>query len=247
MSEFAKAETVRILRQRIENVAAPACEKKWATVRSGLNALDQALPRGGFRRGSIVEWVGEETAGTGTLALLSARSVCREEGHLPKRLVIVDDFGDLYPPVIPQFFSSIGSVVLIRTKSNGPRMSREAIWAMEESLRCPAVGAVWARIGFDLPDQTWRRLTLAAESGGSVGMFVRPENAMQSTAWSDVRIAVEPRAMAGARFNLRRMKLSLLRCRGSFPGINFEVLFDVATFGMSAAELADSAYSTRLA
>jgi len=67
-------------------------------------------------------------------------------------------------------------VLLIQTRS-----LQESLWAMEQALRCPAVGAV---LGWPahIVDRNVRRLQLAAEAGDSLGILFRPpEAALESS------------------------------------------------------------------
>ncbi len=65
----------------------PACAAE--TVSSGCPGLDAILPGGGFRRGTLVEWLGEPGAGAGVLALLAAIAACGRDGTL----LVVDGDG----------------------------------------------------------------------------------------------------------------------------------------------------------
>jgi hypothetical protein len=56
------------------------------------------------------------------------------------------------------------------------RDAASVLWAAEQALRCPAVGAVLAW-PVSLDDRRVRRLQLAAETGGSCGVLYRPPSA----------------------------------------------------------------------
>lgn len=97
----------------------------------------------------------------------------------------------------------------------------DALWAMEESLRCPAVGG--ALLALDTGQETMltltatRRLQLAAEAGGGIGLLLRPESAArpgQSVALTRWRVTPDGDGVSGDP----RWRLALLRARGARPG-----------------------------
>ncbi len=68
------------LRRRIARLEAPRQPAQDQRLPSGCEALDRLLPAGGFRRGTLVEWLSAgDGAGAGTLALLAAREVYSAE------------------------------------------------------------------------------------------------------------------------------------------------------------------------
>src|SRR5688572_32232769 len=83
--------------QRLEGLRPPADER---LVSTGSPPLDQLLPGGGLRRGSLVEYLSPGAgSGAGTLALAAAREACRdEEGQSHRAFVIVDQSRTFYPP-----------------------------------------------------------------------------------------------------------------------------------------------------
>jgi protein ImuA len=102
----------------------------------------------------------------------------------------------------------------------------DALWAMEEALRCPAVsGALLvldrkSEAALDLT--VTRRLQLAAEAGGALGLLLRPDAgqedrqaAAHSAAITRWRISPLPSA---AEEDHPRWRLELLRARGGTPG-----------------------------
>ncbi len=151
-------------------------------VSSGCPTLDRYLPEGtGFRRGSLVEWfVTGPGSGAGTLALLVARQACAGHGAL----LIVDPLGEFYPPAAAACGLDLQRLVVIR-----PRNSRDALWAWDQALRCPAVKAVWGSLE-DLEDRWFRRFQLAAEQSGCLGLLLRPAKYRGDPSWSEVQLAV---------------------------------------------------------
>jgi protein ImuA len=54
------------------------------------------------------------------------------------------------------------------------RRTRDVLWAMEEALRCRAVGVVIGEIRSSIDPVTIRRLAHAAATGGALGLVLRP-------------------------------------------------------------------------
>jgi len=154
-----------------------------APVSSGSKALDQLLPAGGFHRGTLVEWLAVgDGSGVETLALLAAREACREGGAL----IVLDRAGEFYPPAAVRLGIEPQGLIVVRVANEA-----DHAWALDQVLRCPAVAAVvaWPQ---RLEAKTFRRLQLAAEQGGSLGLLVRPERVRNEPSWADVRLWVQP-------------------------------------------------------
>ena len=83
-------------------------------------------------------------------------------------IIVVDAFGDFYPPAAWQHGIAPDRLIVLRTTN-----ARDALWAMDQSLRCPAVAAVIAPFT-QLDERESRRLQLAAESTGCIGLILRP-------------------------------------------------------------------------
>ena len=97
---------------------------------------------------------------------------------------------------------------------------------MEEALRCPAVtGAVLVlppgqAAGDDRLDLTaTRRLQLAAEAGGALGLLLRPDAAGIAPSASTTRWRIGPHPAApGAGLDQPCWQLELLRAKAGRPG-----------------------------
>ena len=224
--------------RQVENAHHFLCEG----VTTGIAALDRLLPQGGFPRGAIVEWLGEPGAGASTLALLAAREACREGGAL----VVIDRPRRLYPPAAARLGIDLERLIVVR-----PQNQADERWAVHQALSCPAVAAVlcWPE---KLDDRTARRWQLAAERGKSLGLLVRPEQALAQPAWSEVRLLVRGLPARGlpvrglpvrggpAEGN-RRLRVEVVHGRGMSAEKCVELEFDDATSAVHlAAELADS-------
>jgi hypothetical protein len=153
-----------------------------AEVSSGCTALDRLLPSGGFVRGSLVEWLGLRGGGAGTLALLAARQAAKEGGSV----VIVDRRRWFYPPAAAAWGLDPQRLILV-----WPSSLREELWAVDQSLRCTAVAAVWARPE-RLEERWFRRWQLAAEEAGTLGLLLRAARVRKEPSWADVQLLVAP-------------------------------------------------------
>ena len=213
-----RAETLRALRQLCGKVARPVGAEQQPLLSLGIPALDALLPGRGLERGSLVEWLSPvEGSGTATLALQGVR--CALEQH--RAWAVVDATGEFHPPVALGWGVPLESLLLLR-----PTSVSDAVWTVEQCLRCPAIGLTWFRTEH-LPDQVARRWKLAAEIGGGVGVLFRPETAARRASWADVRWRVQPRV--AVRTTGRVVRVELVSCRGAFAGGSVELDVNVAT------------------
>jgi hypothetical protein len=177
------------------------------------------LPEGGFRRGTLVEWLSAgEGTGACTLALLAAREVCQNGGVL----VVVDRRRDFCPPAAIRFGIEPEQLVVVRAES-----AADNDWAMDQVLRSPAVAAVlaWPE---RIDGRTFRRWQLAVEQGGGLGLLLRPAASRGDPSWADVRLLVEPRL--SVRSHQRLLRMICLRCRGGTDGHTVNVELDDETY-----------------
>ncbi len=133
--------------------------------RTGVRVLDEAAPEGGFQRGAVHEllWPGAEDV-PASVAMILAVGACGKAGALAWG----DPRGELYLPALTAMGVRAERVVVLRA---GKRL--EQLWAMAECLRCPGVGAT-VGIVEKLNQIEARRLQLAAEKGGGIGILMRP-------------------------------------------------------------------------
>ena len=176
-------------------------------VSTGVAALDALLPDGAFRPGMLIEWIVAE-AGSGAARLMLPAAV----GALEKggALVVIDERREFYPPAGARLGLDLARTIVVR-----PRNRRETIWTCEQALRCTGVAATLGWID-NLPDRVFRRLQLAAEQGGGVGLLVRPGAARHAPTWADQRWQVQ--ALPGDAPHGRRLRVELLHCRGGAAG-----------------------------
>ena len=190
----ARSRLVGVLRRRLDRRARRPSESD--PVSTGVPALDRLLPRGGLTPGSVVEYLGLGVS----LALAAARSACQD-----RALLVVDP--------LRQLDAAAWGIELTRTVVVRPASAADELWACDQALRCPGIGAVLARLE-RLPQRDFRRLQLAAESGGTFGLLIRPARLRGQPTWADVQWLVKPCPSK----NGWRLQVELLRCRGGCEG-----------------------------
>jgi hypothetical protein len=138
----------------------------------------------------LTEWLsGMARCGAATLSLLSAREACREGGTL----VVIDRWQTFYPPAAAAWGIDLSRLLIVR-----PQSARDALWAAVQSLRSPAVAAVWAPID-RLDARTFRQLQLAAQAGRTLGLLLRGAHVRGQPSWADVQLEVSGGQGAGGR------------------------------------------------
>lgn len=169
----------------------------------GCRELDRLLPDGGFRRGSLVEWLAAgEGCGAWSLALIVAREACREGG----RIVVFDRAETFYPPAAVRMGIEPEQLIVVR-----PENQADEVWALTQVLRCSGVAAGLAWLD-GVESQDFRRLQLAAETCEALGLLLRPWAARKEPSWADVRLGVEA-VCSPESAEVRRLKVHLLRSR----------------------------------
>jgi protein ImuA len=198
---------LRDLHERIEQLQEGWHPRRPQPLSLGIAALDAIA---GDRLGLVELVAAVEGAGATTLALLMAAHACGAW----KTLVVVDGAGSFYPPAAAAWGIPLERSIVVR-----PRNQRDILLATNQSLRCPAVGAV---IGWhdELRTIDARRLQLAAEAGGGVGFLLRPMTALKTPSFAQLRLRVSPVASADPD---RRLRVDVLRGRGK----NIELLLEV--------------------
>ncbi len=175
----------------------------------GVPAVDGALPWGGLPRAGLHEVLGGgrgDGAADGFCAALLARLAA---GGAP--VLWVRRGGDLYGPGLAAFGLGPERLIVVRG-----RTATDVLWAMEEALRSGVPAAVLGEAEGASPTAL-RRLQLAAESGGTMALVLRPgaADAAASPALTRWRVTAAP-ADAGV-FAAPRWRLELVRCRGGTP------------------------------
>jgi protein ImuA len=204
---------VASLRRKLDHFEAGQPVKDDQPISTGVVVLDGLLPAGGLKRGTLVEYLATSAGcGAGTLALSAAREAC----SAGRALVVVEQqvagtlrvpssaYGTrsvpatyFYPPAAAAWGVDLSRLLVLR-----PVNEADALWALDQALRCSGVGAVWARWdAFDGRD--FRRLQLAAECGGTLGLLIRPARQRGQPTWADVRFEVR-----SVKYEVRNQKLN---------------------------------------
>jgi hypothetical protein len=174
-----------------------------------------------------------------TLSLLAAREACRDGGTL----VVIDRQQIFYPPAAAAWGIDLERLIVVR-----PRSARDELWAAVQSLRSPAVAAVWGMID-RLDSRAFRRLQLAAQAGRTLGLLLRPPSARGQPSWADVRLGVgncglrisdcglnqvirNPKSEIrnhSALHSLRHLQIQVLRVRNGRSGSKVTLVIDDTT------------------
>jgi protein ImuA len=212
---------------------------------TGLSNWDDLAPQRMLARGAVHELLFDAGDGPPKfVASLLARAACHPEGSCATRgisesngactprslgrsgslgmtvldgaesmpVIWSDPRGEVYPPALVALGFDLANVYLLRASSD-----EEASWAVAECLRCRGVGAVIAAppASRKMSRIEARRLQLAAERGGSVGILLR-----QTGRGSDVYAAATRWKVAPApgERTVQRWTIQLLHGHGGRVG-----------------------------
>jgi protein ImuA len=218
--------TLDLLAQQIREMET-ANRPTGESLSSGCASMDRCLPNRGYASGSMIELVRTGPgSGVSSLALMIAKQAI-EKG---KYLLVLDTQKQLYPPAIKSLGVPLERIIVLH-----PNNHTDAVWAMDQGLRCSAVGAVIAEIGH-LEDRVARRLQLATEQGGGLGILLRDRFASKShPSWADVQWLVrESREAQEGTASFRDasvdpprwVDLMLTRCVGGRVGARLTIGID---------------------
>ncbi len=146
-----------------------------ASLPLGVKTIDATLG-GGLALGALHEIAPEQPIHLAAAYGFSLSLAARAAGRLRTTLLIQPDFaglegGRLYGAGLELFGLSMARLLILRVGH-----PRDALFAMEEALKCRALSCVIAELTDDAPaaDLTaTRRLSLAAREGGALALLVR--------------------------------------------------------------------------
>ena len=226
-------EQLKLQIQQLEGFDGTLTETNQQALPFGVNAIDAHLPAGGVAKGALHEvFASDAGIATAFCALLAGRLAKHTENHAilwcerPWAL----DAGALYGPALLQFGIDPALMILVR-----PRRDADALWAMEEGLRCGRVAAVIGEIT-NISLTASRRLQLAAEETGGTALMLRPKTDKPSpsaavTRWRLDAVVHENGKISPATkendntqtqfaptgLGTARWSVELFRCRGGTP------------------------------
>ncbi len=204
------ATSIEMLRESLR-YSRLACARRTTGIVTGFEALDALSPGNAFAVGAIHECLSETDTPSFLLPILLARATAPSS-----HIVWCDPLRQFYPPGAVALGLPLERLLLVF-----PETEQETIWAATESLRCPGVGACITTVSH-LTKLHARRLQLAAERGGGIGMLLRPINAVTKPYAAATRWRIRP--AVGER-TVQRWCVELIHGHGGRVGGN--VLLEV--------------------
>jgi cell division inhibitor SulA/protein ImuA len=153
------------------------------SIPTGFPALDALLPGGGWPRGALTEILPERD-GIGEFSLLAPALARLSRQDLWLAFIAPPHLP--YAPALAAAGIDLAQVVMIR-----PEKSGDILWAMEQTLRSGSCSAIlaWPPL---LTERGARRLQLAAEAGGSWGVYFSPATLVTAASPAALRLALYP-------------------------------------------------------
>jgi hypothetical protein len=191
---------------KLKDASAAPARPVWST---GKSSLDARLPGGGWPAASLIEVLLDDI-GLGEIQLfLPALVACQRNisqdgiGDVPW-LVWISPPHEPYAPALAQQGIELARLLVVR-----PNNATEALWAAEQALSSGVCAAVllWLK-GTD--DRWLRRLKLAAEAGGALGVLFRPERHRFESSPASLRLLMTQ--------GEHEARLDLLKVQGGRPG-----------------------------
>lgn len=160
-----KAEILAYLRQEIQGLESYK-QPGSSSFYTGIKEIDESLPNGSLPRAAIHEFIADTSedgaAASGFLSGLIS-SVSASDSYM---LWIVKTL-NVFPPSLKIFGLNPDRIIFIELPK-----TKEALWAMEEALRCKGLTAVVCEVSD--PDLTaTRRIQIAVEKSGVTGFLLR--------------------------------------------------------------------------
>lgn len=186
---------------KLKDASSVPARPVWPT---GNRALDARLPGGGWPAASLIE-VLLENSGLGEVQLFLPALVASQQrnGDAPWIVWIAPPY-EPYAPALAQQGIELAHLLVVR-----PGTAIEALWAAEQALSSGVCGAVllWLK-GTD--DRWLRRLKLAAEAGGALGILFRPERHRFESSPANLRVLMTQGEKATS--------IDILKVQGGRPG-----------------------------
>jgi protein ImuA len=209
-----KADVISQLRKQIQSLEGYK-QTRSGYIGTGISAIDHSLPGGSFPLAAIHEFIAtsaEDAAATSGFLSALLSGVAAETGTI---VWIVKDL-NLFPPSLKIFGLDPSRIIFIALPK-----PQEALWAMEEALKCKELAAVIGEIAD--PDLTaTRRLQIATEKSGVPGFLLRMNPRKSGSTACVTRWSVKPLPSGmddhcpGVGFP--RWQLELIKVKNGQPG-----------------------------
>lgn len=177
------------------------------TLPTGFAALDEGLPGGGWPHAGLIEIL-PACLGAGELSLLLPALAAVTQRPEARWCAWVAPPLQPFAPALAERGVALERVLVVNARRKDTQ-SKPALWAFEQTLRSGACDIALAWLRSALPRQI-RRLHLAAERGGTLGVLFRPREAARDASPAALRVAVEPAAPG--------VRVTLLKSRGGARG-----------------------------
>lgn len=217
----ANAQTISELQEQIDQIAG-GNKLHRRHLPFGHPAIDERLPGGGLAYGCTHEVAGggNDAISGAVSALFTAGIAARVEGPVVWCLTRPD----IFPPAMVQVGLDLNRVIFVESEDEAGVLE-----SAEEALRCRGVGVVIAEL-VRLPMVASRRLQLAAEQSGAMGIIIRRwrrqseatdygQPTASSTRWRVSAMPSEPLPVPGV--GRPQWMVELLRARA---GESFDVV-----------------------
>lgn len=186
MAVLTQNEAREVLRQDIKRLEGFKPASNNEQLRFGVDEIDRRLPYGLFPTGCVHEVIGsgfqrKASAKAFTISML-ARLV-QDVGYI---VWVVNGENNNYAPRFKKYGLSANQVIFVRTYN-----PKEAVWAIEEALRCTDIHAVVGEIE-KLDFKMTRRFQLFAEKSGVTAFLLRSKTKEQPKTAIATRWLVEP-------------------------------------------------------
>ena len=170
-------------------------------IASGCAELDQALPGGGWPANALTELLHDQY-GVGELRLfMPALARLSRSGRW---IALIAPPHIPYAPALAAQGVDLSRILLVH-----PRRDHDTLWAVQQALRSGTCAAVlcWPQA---INERQLRRLQLAAETGRTLGILFRREEASRQSSPAALRLRLRQDAQGTV--------LSILKCRAGIPG-----------------------------
>lgn len=200
------------LRDRIERLAAPRSGRD--TLAFGVDEIDRVLPGGGLAVGALHEVAGGGNGSVhGAAAALFAAGIA---GRTKGKVLWCFTRADLFAPAVAQAGLPASRVIFVECGDE-----KTVLACFEEGLRHKGLGAAVAEVA-RLSMTGSRRLQLAAEASGTIGIAIRRwrrqaeaadfgQPTAATTRWRVTALPSTPLPVPGV--GRARWQLELIRCR----------------------------------